>query len=63
MPEKKLKVQWRKEGKTIRKEEIIGAVWHKGIQGRNDKDVCLTLIKVLHELMKLCSGRLIVLDK
>ena len=49
VPEKKLKVQWRKEGKTILKEEIIGAVRHEGIQGRNGEDVCSTLIKVLHE--------------
>ena len=49
VPEKKIKAQWKKEGKAIRKEEVIGTVWHEGIHGRNDEDVCSTLIKIMNE--------------
>ena len=47
VPDEKIRKEWANEKKKFTKIKPHGMIWHEGIMGRNDEDVCSTAVKLL----------------
>ena len=48
VPSKEKRKEWREAKKPFKLLKPLGMIWHEAIQGRNDENVCSSLVKLLH---------------
>ena len=48
VPSKEKRKEWREAKKPFKLLKPLGMIWHEAIQGRNDEDVCSSVVKLLH---------------